>query len=90
MGKEADAVGGEEFAGGDTAEGAQEVAIGGPQDVGKVVAIEFAAKEAWAIGEDDVVFREAILGGRGGGDDEEIAGSEAEEEDGAVAVGEGG
>ena len=37
------------------------VAVGGGDDGGVVVADVLARHETWAVGEDDVVFREALL-----------------------------
>ena len=64
-------------------------AVGRPQQDGVVVAQVVAHEELGPVGEDDVVSREALLGGARGGDDDGKLGTEAEGEDWAVALGQG-
>lgn len=66
------------------------ISIGRPGKAGVVVAEVLAGKEAGAVREDDVILVEALLGRGGGGDDKDATGAELEEEDGAVAAGDGG
>lgn len=89
-GERLEAVGGEELEGGDAAEVSPVVTIGGPGEAGVVVGHDSPRHQARAVGEDDVVFGEAFLGGRGGRDDDGGTGAESEEENGAVAVGNSG
>lgn len=57
-------------------------------DQGSVVAAQmFSGEQAGAVGEDDIILGEALLGGGGGGDDEDAAGAKLEEHHRAVAIG---
>jgi len=72
-GEGVDAVGGEEFEGGDAAEVAPVVTVGGGAEGGVVVEDVFAGEEAGAVGEGEVVFGEAVLEKGVGGDDDDEA-----------------
>ena len=56
-------MGGEDLDSGDAAEVAVVVAVGCPHHNGVVVAEVFSHEQAGPVGEDDVVFGEAFLGG---------------------------
>lgn len=64
------------------------VAVRGGGDGGVVVGEVLAAEEYRAVGQNDVVFREAFLDGGRGGHDHDEAGPEPEGEDGAEGLGE--
>jgi len=80
---------GECGSGGDTSEVPPVGPIGGPYQDGGVVAQMVAYEELGPVGKDDVVLREALLGGPWGGHHHSRLAAEAEREDGAVALGEG-
>lgn len=64
------------------------VAVGGGGDAGVVVAEVLAAAELGAVGQDDVVSREAFLHEGRGGHDHDGAGAKPEGEDRAESLGE--
>lgn len=86
-GEHLDAVSGEHLGGGDAAQVAPVVAVGGPHEGGVAVAEVLARKQPRAVGEDDVVSCEAFLHRGGGGDDEHGAGTELEEQNWTVFLG---
>lgn len=63
------------------------VAVRRPGQGSVVGAHIFSGDQAGAVGEDDIVLGEALLGRGGGGDDEDTAGAELEEHHRAVEVG---
>lgn len=73
IGEGVDAVCGEEFEGGDAAQVAPVVAVGGGSKGGVIVEDVFAGEEAGPVGEGDVVFGEAVLEEGVGGDDDDEA-----------------
>lgn len=89
-GEAVEAVRGEDLQGHDPPQVPPVVPVRRPNQARVVVADVLAEEEAGAVGEDDVVLGEAFLGGGGGGYDQDAAGAELEEEDGAVAVRDGG
>lgn len=68
---------GEDLGGGDAAEIAPVVAIGGGRDCGVVVADVLAEKKVGAVCKDSVVPSEAFFSQRLRGDEEEVADTEA-------------
>ena len=78
-----EAGGGEDLDRGEAAEVAPVVAVRGEGDGGVVVANVLGRDEPGPVGENDVVFREAVLDGGRGGDDHDEPVAETEGEDGA-------
>lgn len=77
----------EDLDGGDAAEVSPVVAVRGEGDVGVVIAEMLAGEEARAVGQDDVVFGEALANDRGRRNDNDKTRAKTQREDLAVALG---
>lgn len=81
--------GGEDLGGGEAAGVLPVGPVRGESDGGVVVSEDSAGGGIGAVGEDGVVFGEAVFGGGGRGDDDDGEAAEVELHHGAVLLGEG-